>query len=585
MLMRIEVTMLLRVCFFVAALLLGRSSLALEPIPEKLVVLTFDDSARTHFTIVRPILQKYNFGATFFVTEGFDFVDNKKDYMIWDEIAQLHRAGFEIGNHTRDHLGINDRTVSQLEEQLLGINQRCKQHNIPQPTSFAYPGNATTLKAFEILKTNGITFARRGGAPEFPYEEGRGVAYEPGLDHPLLIPSAGDGRPSWELADFIRSVEQATRGRIAVMQFHGAPDTAHDWVSTPSERFESYMRYLAGNGYTVIAMRDLAKYVDSNIAPKDANGVIEDRGARIAAGKSRDNFRIPKDDVELKYWLMNMQLHQFSMSEMMAATGLSSEMIADAIERLNVSDSATSLVRADVLQVLPHPGGRHPRIGFLDGEIRPQRETKVSVFTPWRDGGYVVADTPEAIWVDNSTGRELLYLAHTHIPTKWSRQGIDLEPLEWKRADDGSYEVVRRFPSDVVLGVKVVPQRDAVLMEMWLQNGTNETLTGLRVQNCIMLKDAAGFADLTTDNKIIRHPYAACRDRSGSRWIITAWEPCLRPWGNASCPCMHSDPKFPDCAPGETKRLRGWLSFYEGADIEDELDRITNLDWKTGPLD
>ena len=77
---------------------------AREPIPDKLVVLTFDDASKSHFTR-RPAApaQKYKFGATFFVTEGLDFPTNKKDYMTWDEIAQLHKDGFEIGNHTRDH--------------------------------------------------------------------------------------------------------------------------------------------------------------------------------------------------------------------------------------------------------------------------------------------------------------------------------------------------------------------------------------------------------------------------------------------------------------------------------------------------
>ena len=78
-------------------------ALALEPIPDKLVVLTFDDSSKSHVTVAAPLLKKHGFGATFFVTEGFDFPTNKRDYMTWDEIAQLHRDGFEIGNHTRDH--------------------------------------------------------------------------------------------------------------------------------------------------------------------------------------------------------------------------------------------------------------------------------------------------------------------------------------------------------------------------------------------------------------------------------------------------------------------------------------------------
>ena len=88
------------------ALLTVSGPLTAETIPDKLVVLTFDDSAQSHFTIVRPILQKYNFGATFFITEGFDFPSNKQDYMTWEQISQLHKDGFEIGNHTRDHLGI-----------------------------------------------------------------------------------------------------------------------------------------------------------------------------------------------------------------------------------------------------------------------------------------------------------------------------------------------------------------------------------------------------------------------------------------------------------------------------------------------
>ena len=44
-------------------------------------------------------------------------------------------------------------------------------------------------------------------------------------------------------------------------------------------------------------------------------------------------------------------------------------------------------------------------------------------------------------------------------------------------------------------------------------------------------------------------------------------------------PCLHSDPKFPDSAPGESKRLRGWLSFYQGTNVQAEFDRILKLDW------
>jgi peptidoglycan/xylan/chitin deacetylase (PgdA/CDA1 family) len=229
---------------------------------DKIVVLTFDDSSKSHYTVARPLLLKYQFGATFFITEGWDFSSNKKDYMTWEEIQQLDRDGFEIGNHTRDHLAITDATFEQLDEQLKGIEKRCQEYGIAKPVSFAWPGNARTEKAFPILREHGIRFARRGGEPEFSYEGGRGVPLEIGKHDLFLLPSAGDARPNWELENFVQAVEQAERGKVAILQFHGVPDTAHHWVSSATDKFEAYLRYLAVNDFKVIALRDLPKYVE-----------------------------------------------------------------------------------------------------------------------------------------------------------------------------------------------------------------------------------------------------------------------------------------------------------------------------------
>lgn len=248
-----------------------------KPIPDRLVVLTFDDSSKSHFTVARPLLKEYGFGATFFITEGFDFKENKRDYTTWDEIRQLHEDGLEIGNHTRDHLGITDKTVDRLDEQLEGIELQCKAHGIPSPTTFAWPGSATTPAAFAVLQKHGIQFARRGGAPEYPYEEERGFAFEPGSDHPLLLPSAGDARPKWAIQDLIRAAEQARDGRSAILQFHGVPDTAHDWVSSSQQNIEAYLKYLHLEKFKVLALRDLQEYINPQIVPTDPNAIIDAR--------------------------------------------------------------------------------------------------------------------------------------------------------------------------------------------------------------------------------------------------------------------------------------------------------------------
>jgi len=564
----------------ILTLLFVPPGIALEPIPDKLVVLTFDDASKSHFTVARPLLLKYKFGATFFVTEGWDFTTNKKDYMSWDEITRLHKDGFEIGNHTRDHQSVTDKSLRDLPAQLRGINARCKDHGIPQPVSFAYPGNAITKDALPILKEHGIKFARRGGSPEYPYKEGRGVAYEPGLDHPLLVPTTGDARPSWTLDDFKLAVTQARRGRIAVLQFHGVPDTAHDWVNTKSEQFETFMKYLADNGYKVIALRDLAKYVDSDVVPSDPFGAIEDRKRLIAAKRDGDNARHAKNDTELRYWLENMLVqHRFSAAETGAALGLNADDVTQAAKRLGIDPTRRKVrMPGDPILVLPYPGGRHLRTGFRDGAIRPQRETKASVFAPWTDGGYAVADVPEAVWFEPTAGKpELLYLAHTHIPTFWDRQQITLDQLEWTRHNDGSLSLDRMLPNKVTLAAKLEPGKDGVRMEFRVANGSAQKLTGLRVQMCVMLAGLTGFEDRTNANKIFAAPFAACRDATGKRWIITGWERCGRAWGNPPCPCLHADPVVADCPPGQSMSVRGWLSFYEGTDIDAELRRLKKL--------
>ena len=398
------------------------------------MVLTFDDSSKSHYTVARPLLKKYRFGATFFVTEGFDMPTNKRDYMTWDEIALLHKDGFEIGNHTRDHKSVTRDTVRDLAAQLAKSTPSAEKHGIPAPVSFAYPGNAITRDALPTLKDLGIKFARRGGSPEYPYKEGRGFAYEPGLDHPLLIPSAGDARPVWTLDDFKRAVGQARGARSPSCSSTACRTAAHDWVATSQRQFEEYLKYLADNKFQVIALRDLAKYVDPDVTSQPTlAGAIKDRKRRLAAGREAtddDESRPARSDFRetVTGWPRCSSHHRYTPAEAGSALGRAADEVASEAKRRG----GTAEEARPRPPVLPYPGGRHPRIGFLDGAIRPRRETKISVFAPWADGGYAVADVPEAVWHNTPSGdRRLLFLAHTHVPTVWDDLGRILPPLEW----------------------------------------------------------------------------------------------------------------------------------------------------------
>jgi hypothetical protein len=179
-------------------------------------------------------------------------------------------------------------------------------------------------------------------------------------------------------------------------------------------------------------------------------------------------------------------------------------------------------------------------------------------------------DVPEAVWCE----KDLVYLAHTHIPTRWDKQGIRLDRIDWTRGEGGRLASERTLPDGLAFSVRVEPARDGALLELRLKNGTDRKLTGLRAQVCVMLKGAPGFNAQSHDNKVKIEGAGVCAVRSedGMRWIATVFEKS-RLWENPPCPCIHSDPSFVDLDPGEETVSRGRLFIYEGVDFQAEVGR------------
>jgi peptidoglycan/xylan/chitin deacetylase (PgdA/CDA1 family) len=232
-------------------LLVCADSRGVEPVPDKLVVLTFDDSVASQATFVAPLLKKLGFGATFFITEGFTFLTDKVHYMTWEQIRGLHEQGFEIGNHTRSHRGVANLDPENFGSEIAHIEERCREHSIPKPRTFCYPGYGASPTAAQFLRNRGYVFARAGGSR----------AFDPLKDDPLLLPQAFDGKPGSTLESFKAAVEKARDGQIAILTFHGVPDIEHPWVSTEPAKFESYMQHLKDTGCKVVSLGDLSRYV------------------------------------------------------------------------------------------------------------------------------------------------------------------------------------------------------------------------------------------------------------------------------------------------------------------------------------
>ncbi len=136
---------------------------------------------------------------------------------------------------------------------------------------------------------------------------------------------------------------------------------------------------------------------------------------------------------------------------------------------------------------------------------------------------------------------------------------------------------MRTLPNKVEFGCEAIAKERDLELQLWITNNTDKTLRGLVVQNCVMLAQLAEFDQLSSENKLISNPFVAGFNAAKNRWIITGWQQCVRPWANPPCPCIHSDPQFPDCEPGATERLRGVVTFYEGTDVQSEFARLEKL--------
>ncbi len=92
-----------------------------------------------------------------------------------------------------------------------------------------------------------------------------------------------------------------------------------------------------------------------------------------------------------------------------------------------------------------------------------------------------------------------------------------------------------------------------------------------------MLKGLIGFNSQRRRESVVEGPFIAVKSDRSNRWLITAWQPNHRTWDNPPVPCIHSDPIFPDCQPGQTVKVRGGLWFYEGNGVHAEIARLEQL--------
>ncbi|MEN8155758.1 MAG: polysaccharide deacetylase family protein [Bacteroidota bacterium] len=240
-------------------------------IPDKTVVLTFDDGVKSHLTVAAPVLAENGFGATFFVCQAWR--DDVANFLSWEEIAELHNLGFEVGNHSWNHVALHDANAAQIAvDEIKKVEDKLAEVGVPKPVSFSWPGNHTGPETIGVLRDRGYKFARRGPFPGEMCEPtviGAGPLYDPVVNDPLLVPSTGLSVTTWTVDDFRKIAEKAKDGKAAIFQFHGVPDNGHPECTLPEAVFRDIVAYLKAENYNVIDMRELEQYIDPENKPMD----------------------------------------------------------------------------------------------------------------------------------------------------------------------------------------------------------------------------------------------------------------------------------------------------------------------------
>lgn len=235
----------------------------IRPVPDKLVLMTFDDATLDHIEQAAPILEKHGGKGNFFVCEmergmfgGPGFAD-KTRFMTWEQIRQLHDRGHEIVNHSMHHDPEAYKTGSDeyVRAEATLLEAHCADAGIPKPTVFGCPGGQCTARHENILHEQGYLWAR-GDMQGDAFHRSGCAHYDPLVDSPLAMPSFNSA-PMMTRERFAEVVNGATNGRVAVMAYHTVD--GHDFETMTFEEQVALVYELGGR---CITFRELAGYID-----------------------------------------------------------------------------------------------------------------------------------------------------------------------------------------------------------------------------------------------------------------------------------------------------------------------------------
>lgn len=122
-------------------------------LPDRPVLITFDDGYVDNYTNAYPILKKYNLKATIFIVTGF--VSERKGYLTWDQLREMEQHGITAQSHTVTHAPLPELSDERIREELI-VSKQQAEAELGHPIEFiAYPTGVHDLHIVGIAKEAG----------------------------------------------------------------------------------------------------------------------------------------------------------------------------------------------------------------------------------------------------------------------------------------------------------------------------------------------------------------------------------------------------------------------------------------------
>lgn len=142
-----------------------------QPLPNKVIAITFDDGYKSVLENAVPLLRKHDFPYTIFINTNL--IGHSQEFMSWKQLQQLKQEGATIANHTTAHSHLvrqrDDESYLQwrkrIEEEITQAETVIKRKLGTSPGLLAYPYGEYNSTIKHIARTHEMTgFAQHSGA-------------------------------------------------------------------------------------------------------------------------------------------------------------------------------------------------------------------------------------------------------------------------------------------------------------------------------------------------------------------------------------------------------------------------------------